>query len=409
MTTPANRNLLRATFISGLGSSLSLMAVPWVIYEASGGLMLVSVFFVAAQLLTIVLLPWFGDLVDSRDRKAVAVGVQVAGFAFQCLAVATWLAFRRADLLAGIAALALCTRSLEQVVRLSLGHSLAEANGYRALNRRFEFVRQAVTFSAGIAGAVIFAFGGIVLVLALDCSSSLAAAVLLTRLPAAPIAGGPALCVSSVAVRWREAIALFRRRLDLVPVLVLSTVPTSVAVAMNTIYPMHFLHFLGVSSAAYYYIDVFYALGATVLTFYANRMGPSGATKRWLVVTLGCGLLTTISIAAIPQLAVTYASIAVSGALSAFARIARSNLIMEMLNANEQGRANGFVELAGTGMTMAFIASSGLIADLAGTRAGWSVFIGVYALALLLLLLTALAGAASRSRRILQREAAREK
>jgi len=382
--------LLKAsTFVSGLGSAISILAIPWVIYEYQDSVLLVSYYFLISQILSIFLLPWFGALVDTHERVAIARNVQLTGCAFQIVTILAWIKFESPEILAITAALSLTTRSLDQVVRSSLIHAYTENRDYLKVNRVFELIRQSVTFAGALLAIVIFGAGGILLVLVIDCATFVTAAVLMNMLSKVKVMQGSS-GIKSLLSRQRESRQILKKHKILAIVVAASAVPTSGVIAMSTIYPKHFADFLHTGPASYYLFDAVYAAGAICMAAIMRRNIASAAAPLTVAVTLAIAACFVIVISSIPSLWVTYAMIAGFASITAFIRILRTNLIMANLEPNEQGRAHGLVELVSTFLLSGLILASGLAADWVNLKTAWYVFFAANLLAAGLIVWTVL-------------------
>ncbi|WP_372424342.1 hypothetical protein [Salinarimonas chemoclinalis] len=374
-----------ANLFSGAGSAIALLAIPWVIVDTTGASSLIAGYFLVSQVCLLLLLPVFGPIVDSIDRKTTAILLQSLGLAVQLLAAYAYFVWASYWVLLVSATTILVLRGLDQVVRQSIAQALVEKAQHRSANRKIEFVRQGVTFLSGILAIPLYHYGGVVLVLVFDAFTFLFAALCLATLPRAskttPLAGRTRL--QELA---RDTVALMSSRPRAAALLVLSTIPTSSVVAMNVIYPDHFLSFLGSGSEAYYLHDSVYAAAALAMAvlWTDSRRGVVDL-RAGLQLSMIAFLASVVLIATLPRLEATYVAIAGFAMIAAYVRMSRSTYIMGSFAQEAQGRANATVEFAATFVSICLTASLGYLSAFLQVQYLWFVFLVVGAAGTLVL------------------------
>lgn len=377
-----------ANLFSGAGSAISLLAIPWVLIESTGNTALIASYFLVSQVCLILLLPIFGPTVDSLNRKAVAIALQIGGLAVQMLAAYCYMLWQSYWILLFSAATTLVLRGLDQVIRQSIAQALVDKTQYSSANKKIELVRQGVTFASGIAIIPIYNFGGIVFVLSVDALTFAFAGLCLSTLPQSTVTAHLQ-SKTRLLQLVRDSVDLMLSRPRAAVLLAVSTIPTSAVVAMNVIYPDHFHSFLHESSAAYYFHDSVYAAAALAMVIlWGTRRLSAPDLRRVLIVPISAFLLGVVLIATLPRLEASYAAIATFAMVASFIRMSRSTYIMECFHDGEQGRANATVELSATLISVFLTVCLGYLSKLVGVQYLWGIFLLIGGLGAIVLVMT---------------------
>jgi MFS family permease len=185
---PAFRQLFLATFASGIGTWLAVIALTIDVYDRTGSGRWVSALLVADFLPMIVIGLTLGPLVDRLPRRALLIGADLARLAVFCA-----LPFAHsAGAIVGLAAAAgVASAFFRPAVYAGLPNLVGEDELPRA-NALFQTAERLTVTLGPLAGGLIVAGSGPTLAYAINAGSFAVSAALLTRIPAGRLQQGRA-------------------------------------------------------------------------------------------------------------------------------------------------------------------------------------------------------------------------
>lgn len=259
--------LLLSCSVSGIGTGISLLAIPWFLIEQNGSNVGIGVFYIVIQVSAFLALPLFSNVVDHCSRRKITLfcfGVgAVVQFAFAALAqknvddlfIIVWVA--------GLISFVL--RSFDQLNRTAWAKELVNPSQYRDVNRWLEICRQVITFAAGGVAIVVFQYKGIGTVLLLDAMTYLLGILFVLRMNNLPKTKA-----DEVSDRQKRQYIPWSGILHHMSCehraayfwCALGTFPYIFIMVQNALTPGYFLQSLQTSSRAYAGLSISYGIGA---------------------------------------------------------------------------------------------------------------------------------------------------
>ncbi len=369
--------LLASTVVSGIGTGMSLIGIPWALVAGGGDTSRVSAYLMGSYVALTLTLPRFSNVVDRSSRKRVAERLMATGFVAQLVAAGAVALGAGVAILVASGFASILLRSFDQVNRTALAGDLFDPDDYHSLNRWLEVSRQFITLTAGGAAALALGRWPIVYILLVDAATYLVSMVLIRALPSPrPACEGaptqpPPPRAAPTRSELRGALDILARDRRLLMYSLATLVPFIVVLTQNALYPAHFRSYLGASGESYALDSVIYGSGAvlaTALVKVRNHGISRGALVRGAFAGFFVALLAT---ALVPRVLVTYAGSFVFAICHAAIRIERSTLLLRVFERREIGRVTGLFEALATAANVVLIGLVGLLVDRVSVRAGW--------------------------------------
>ena len=340
---PKARLLLTANFLLVVGAGITFMAVPWLLIQKPNGNAILGYCNAGVTLLVLLLLPYFGKIVDRYSRKRVVLVYLGSAIVLDALIVAIILGRGSTEVpeLLTVFCFGSLGASLYYPAQFALSQEVVSPNLYESLSGAIEVQWQAGSMLAGALGAWLIAICPFWAVLCIDAAAYLTAFLLVSRLryqPARQMTGASASAWAMLA----EGLQYLRGRPRLSVVMLASYLPFVAIMIANYLSPIFVREVLHQGPQVYGIGEVSYALGATV----AGLSIPAINARIGLVPTLLCtiavyGLAASLNPMA-PLVLVFVVSYALQGWGNAGSRVARTILVLKTVPNDVVGRVNLF-------------------------------------------------------------------
>jgi MFS family permease len=340
---PKARLILIANFLLVVGAGVTFMAVPWLLIQKPNGNAVLGYSNAGVTFLVLLLLPYFGKIVDRYSRKRVVLVYLGSAIILDASIVAIILgdgSTRVWELLA-----VFCFGSLGASVyypaQFALSQEVISPNLYESLSGAIEVQWQAGSMLAGALGAWLIAICPFWAVLCIDATAYLAAFLLIWRLRYQP-ARQTTMAPASAWAMLIEGLQYLRGRPRLSVVMLASFLPFVAIMVGNFLSPIFVREVLHQGPQVYGIGEVSYAVGATV----AGLTIPAINARIGLVPTLLCtiavyGLAASLNPMA-PLVLVFLVSYTLQGWGNAGSRVARTILVLKTVPNGVVGRVNLF-------------------------------------------------------------------
>ena len=340
---PKARLILSANFLLVVGAGITFMAVPWLLIQKPNGNAILGYSNAGVTLLVLLLLPYFGKIVDRYSRKRVVLAYLGSAIILDALIVAVILAegSTRVWELLTVFGFGSLGASVYYPAQFALSQEVISPNLYESLSGAVEVQWQAGSMLAGALGAWLIAICPFWCVLCIDAAAYLAAFLLISRLRYQP-SQRRVIAPASAWAMLIEGLQYLRGRPRLSVVMLASFLPFVAIMVGNFLSPIFVREILHQGPQVYGMGEVSYAVGATV----AGLSIPAINARIGLVPTL-LGTIAVYGLAAAlnplaPMVLVFLISYALQGWGNAGSRVARTILVLKTVPNAVVGRVNLF-------------------------------------------------------------------
>jgi MFS family permease len=376
---PDFRNLVLATFGSGLGTYLAALALTVHVYDRTGSATWVGVLLIADFLPVILIGLALGPLVDRLSRRRLMIASDLVRLVVFCI-----LPFvDQPELIVALAGVTgIATGFFRPAAHAALPNLVAPA-ALPTANSVVQTVENLAWLIGPVAGGALVAAWGTDLAYWINALTFLVSALLLLRIPATVLRGGDVMSRG----HWRDVgdgLAVVRRSPPLFMVLVVWSVAIVGNAAFNVSEIIFAKESLDAGDFGFGVLVGATGLGLTIGGFFGGRWIDRYGVTRVYVLSLALWAVGVAAAAASPSLALAAAFVAVGLVGNGAAVVCNLLLIQRGAPDHLRGRAFTVVMssnylLLGVGM-----AAAGPLTDTIGARWMWAASAAVYGLAALL-------------------------
>ncbi|MDX6397208.1 MAG: hypothetical protein QOJ43_616 [Gaiellaceae bacterium] len=376
---PDFRNLVLATFGSGLGTYLAALALTVHVYDRTGSATWVGVLLIADFLPVILIGLALGPLVDRLSRRRLMIASDLVRLVVFCI-----LPFvDQPELIVALAGVTgIATGFFRPAAHAALPNLVAPA-ALPTANSVVQTVENLAWLIGPVAGGALVAAWGTDLAYWINALTFLVSALLLLRIPATVLRGGDVMSRG----HWRDVgdgLAVVRRSPPLFMVLVVWSVAIVGNAAFNVSEIIFAKESLDAGDFGFGVLVGATGLGLTIGGFFGGRWIDRFGVTRVYVLSLALWAVGVAAAAASPSLALAAAFVAVGLIGNGAAVVCNLLLIQRGAPDHLRGRAFTVVMssnylLLGVGM-----AAAGPLTDTIGARWMWAASAAVYGLAALL-------------------------
>jgi MFS family permease len=376
---PDFRNLVLATFGSGLGTYLAALALTVHVYDRTGSATWVGVLLIADFLPVILIGLALGPLVDRLSRRRLMIASDLVRLVVFCI-----LPFvDQPELIVALAGVTgIATGFFRPAAHAALPNLVAPA-ALPTANSVVQTVENLAWLIGPVAGGALVAAWGTDLAYWINALTFLVSALLLLRIPATVLRGGDVMSRG----HWRDVgdgLAIVRRSPPLFMVLVVWSVAIVGNAAFNVSEIIFAKESLDAGDFGFGVLVGATGLGLTIGGFFGGRWIDRFGVTRVYVLSLALWAVGVAAAAASPSLALAAAFVAVGLIGNGAAVVCNLLLIQRGAPDHLRGRAFTVVMssnylLLGLGM-----AAAGPLTDTIGARWMWAASAAVYGLAALL-------------------------
>src|SRR6516165_6219294 len=154
---PKAQRILTANFLLVLGASVTFMAVPWLIIQRENGNEILGYSTTVITFLVLLLMPYFGKLVDRTSRKRVVLGYLLFGLTLNCTVAGLTVITGKVELwhLLTVFSLGSLGATVYYPAQFALNQEIFASEQYESLSGAVEIQWQAGSMIAGAIGAFL--------------------------------------------------------------------------------------------------------------------------------------------------------------------------------------------------------------------------------------------------------------
>jgi MFS family permease len=338
---PKAQRILTANFLLVLGASVTFMAIPWLVIQRENGNKILGYSNTVITFLVLLLLPYFGKLVDRNSRKRVVLGYLLFGLTLNLTIAVLTMITGRVELwhLLTVFSLGSLGATIYYPAQFALNQEIFASEQYESLSGAIEIQWQAGAMIAGGIGALLVGRVPLWLILLLDSTTYLTSFLLLIGLPY------ERKLKPANTDAWRmmfEGFTYLRERPRLTFVLLASFLPFMALMVSNFLSPI-FVHDVLRQGAEVYGIgEMSYAIGAIAAGLVIPHVNHRFGLVRTLLITIGIFAVAVALNPLAPTAIVFWFSFTLQGLGNAGARVARSILVLKTVPNEIIGRVNLF-------------------------------------------------------------------
>ncbi len=338
---PRIHRVLGANAVSSIGSGVTMIAVPWLIVQRPGGAWIFGYATAAITLALVLLLPYYGWLLDRHSRKTVLL----AGEAFGLLATTVFLALAifRGEFatwhLVGIFSAGTLYYTIHYPALFAFNQEVFELAQYRELAGLVEVQGQTASVIAGGLAAVLIERVDLTALLGLSTASYLLSFFILRPLPYARSAGRTPSKLSAlqqIGEGWRY----LGERPGFAMFLFCAFIPFVGVMVSNYLFPIYASRALQAGPAVFGAGEVTFAVGSILAGLTIPHLTESIGSYRTVLLTVAMFALAAGLLAIFPAVALYLVLSAMLGWGNAGSRVARSTIILTAVPNSLIGRVN---------------------------------------------------------------------
>lgn len=362
--------LMIANILSSIGSGITMIGVPWLLVNRSGGSEIFGYATLASTIILFFLSPHIGVYIDRISRKKMLLGSEVVGGSVTLL-FALW----------GLSAGHFETWQLIVIyfsgslyynvhfpTQFAFTQEIFSKEQYKTLNSILEVQNQSTSMIAGGLASLLIDHIDFAWILLADAMTYFLGFGLFLLIPYIKNRSVTANGAVSMWSNIREGFAYLKTRPLLVMFFLCALMPFLCVMVGNYLYPVYITSVLHGGANVLGAADMIFAIGAVV----------AGLTVPLLMQRLGSYYTTILSFVifslsivffyAFPIVSIFLLFKTLNGWGNAGSRVARNTILMEMVPNHLIGRVNSFFNTVGMGMRVLLIGVCTQIVSFQGAR-----------------------------------------
>lgn len=374
-----NRNFRRLFFsnlFSGFGQGMTMIGISWYLVESTGSASLLGSTMLLSSILTLLVGPYSGTLIDRYSRKTILQIEQLGGFAvLALLAVWGFWGSYHEWMLVLLYMATLFMFQIHEPAQAAFVQETFPPKHYKAINSSLEIENQtALVLAGGFAGIVLGKFG-LHVVLLFNALTYLIAFMMLSGIDYVFTLGKQT--DKSPRTSWVEQFyqcwVYIRERRGFMIFGVSALVPFIAVMLANLLNPIFVSQVLREDVKIYSLGEVTYSIGAVaagiVLAWFSRKLGAFS----YMVLNYVFMAIVFVLTIAIPNGWVFVLLSAFIGWCNVSTRLIRQTLYMELLPNRFMGRVMSFFKSIGTLMRLLLLSLFTVMLDSTGAQVGYVV------------------------------------
>ncbi|GED71941.1 MFS transporter [Brevibacillus reuszeri] len=380
------RRLFFSNLFSGFGQGMTMIGISWYLVEATGSASLLGSTMLLSSILTLLVGPYSGTLIDRFSRKAILQIEQLGGFVvLALLAVWGFWGSYHEWMLVLLYMATLFMFQIHEPAQAAFVQETFTPKHYKAINSLLEIENQtALVLAGGFAGMILGKFG-LHVVLLFNALTYLIAFLMLSGIDYVFTLGNQA--EKSPRRSWVEQFyqswVYIRERRGFMIFGVSALVPFIAVMLANLLNPIFVSQVLREDVKIYSLGEVTYSIGAVgagiMLAWFSRKLGAFS----YMVLNYVFMAIVFVLTIAIPNGWVFVLLSAFIGWCNVSTRLIRQTLYMELLPNRYMGRVMSFFKSIGTLMRLTLLALFTVMLDSTGTQVGYVVLASFLILAAL--------------------------
>jgi MFS family permease len=340
-------HLLIANTFSSVGTGMTLLSIPWLLVQKSGGETLFGYITLTMTIMMFILTPYTGVMIDRFSRKTILFAGEALGFtittafAFMGFAGIEYQIWHLAILYAsGVLYYFLFYPTL-----FALNQELFDRSQYKQLNGILEIQGQLATVLSGGIASILMAKVALHWILLLDVCTYLVAIYCLWKIPY----HRQLRSVHHVSFwhKMTEGYRYMRAYPSLFWFLLASFMPFIGVMMTNYLHPIYISTVLKEDGSVYGTQSMMYGLGAAlaglVIPFFIKRIGNEAV----IVMNVGIYTIAITMFLVFQHTLIFYMLVVFMAFGNAGTRVARSSLMMELIPNDKIGRVDSLFRAVG--------------------------------------------------------------
>ncbi|MES1047742.1 MFS transporter [Heyndrickxia oleronia] len=378
------RKLFLSNLFSGVGQGMTMIGISWYMIELTGTARLLGSTMIISAILTLLIGPFAGTMIDRFSRKAILQFEQLAGFTvLLTVSVWGWLGTYSEWMMVFIYLSSIFIFYMHESAQSAFVQEIFEPKLYGSINSFLEIENQtALVLSGALAGILLEKFG-LHVVLILNALAYLLA--FLNLLGINYVSTSKEKLKLDTRNSWlsmfNESWRFIKRRMGLMIFGVAALIPFITVMLVNLLNPIFVSHSLKADVKIYSLGEVTYSIGALISGVCTTIITRKMSSSSYMVANYFMMIVALILTVTFPKAGIFLLCSALIGWCNVSTRLIRQNMYMELLPNHLIGRVLSFFKSIGTLLRLLLLALFTIIIDLNGVSVGYFILAGILSLA----------------------------
>ena len=370
------RKLFFSNLFSGFGQGMTMIGISWYLVESTGTVGVLGSTMLISAILSLLIAPYVGTLIDRYSRKLMLQIEQLGGFAilFFLAAWGLWAPYEEWMLVL----LYLATMfmfQLHEPAQAAFVQEIFEQKQYKAVNAALEVENQTALVLAGACAGLLLGQFGLHVVLLLNAFTYFLAFVTLSGIDYAytPKRQAESAARTSWWVLFSQSWVYIRKKPGFLIFGVSALMPFIAVLLTNLLNPLFVSQVLREGVNIYSFGEVTYSIGAVAAGMWMGWLSQRFGAIAYMVFHFIWMAIALVMTVAMPIGWVFVLLSAFLGWCNVSTRLIRQNLYMELLPNHLMGRVLSFFRAIGTLMRLLLLALFTFMLDSTNAAAGYLV------------------------------------
>ncbi|GIN37163.1 MFS transporter [Heyndrickxia oleronia] len=378
------RKLFLSNLFSGVGQGMTMIGISWYMVELTGTARLLGSTMIISAILTLLIGPFAGTMIDRFSRKAILQFEQLAGFTVVLtVSVWGWLGTYSEWMMVFIYLSSIFIFYMHESAQSAFVQEIFEPKLYGSINSFLEIENQtALVLSGALAGILLEKFG-LHVVLILNALAYLLA--FLNLLGINYVSTSKEKLKLDTRNSWLsmfyESWRFIKRRRGLMIFGVAALIPFIAVMLVNLLNPIFVSHSLKADVKIYSLGEVTYSIGALISGICTTIITRKLSSSSYMVANYFMMIVALILTVTFPKAGIFLLCSALIGWCNVSTRLIRQNMYMELLPNHLIGRVLSFFKSIGTLLRLLLLALFTIIIDLNGVSVGYFILAGILSVA----------------------------
>ncbi|MEK5174344.1 MFS transporter [Heyndrickxia sp. FSL W8-0496] len=378
------RKLFLSNLFSGVGQGMTMIGISWYMVELTGTARLLGSTMIISAILTLLIGPFAGTMIDRFSRKAILQFEQLAGFTvLLTVSVWGWLGTYSEWMMVFIYLSSIFIFYMYESAQSAFVQEIFEPKLYGSINSFLEIENQtALVLSGALAGILLEKFG-LHVVLILNALAYLLA--FLNLLGINYVSTSKEKLKLDTRNSWLsmfyESWRFIKRRRGLMIFGVAALIPFIAVMLVNLLNPIFVSHSLKADVKIYSLGEVTYSIGALISGICTTIITRKLSSSSYMVANYFMMIVALILTVTFPKAGIFLLCSALIGWCNVSTRLIRQNMYMELLPNHLIGRVLSFFKSIGTLLRLLLLALFTIIIDLNGVSVGYFILAGILSVA----------------------------
>jgi MFS family permease len=349
--------ILAANILSSIGTGITMIVVPWLFVNQAGGKASFGYTMLTLTVLSFVLTPFIGWMVDRFSRKRMLLaGEAIGGMIVVVFGICGFLGmtYQTVHYILLFVVGSLYYTFFYPTI-FAFNQEIFDRSQYKPLNGLMEIQGQLSSVLAG--GLASFMLQSVELkwILLFDAFTYAAAFLLLARIPYKQTSA-----IQTEGSFWKkisEGYHYMKTRPVLFLFLLASFMPFIGVMVTNYLFPVYISDVLHGDGSVYGFHEMVYGIGAALAGIFIPLMLRKLSTEWSIVMTVSIYTLALIMYSFFPSIPLFYLLTVFTAFGNAGTRVARNSLMMEMIPNEKIGRVDGLFRVVGLGFRIVLLAT----------------------------------------------------